>query len=97
MDSVTQANAAGAEESASAAEEMSAQAAELQSLVGELMQIVGGAGKEGYQAITAASYHAPVPQRSVPSANTFGSGVPAGGRHIPDEVIPLDEDMMLEL
>jgi methyl-accepting chemotaxis protein len=42
MDSVTQRNAASAEESASASEEVSSQAAALNDTVGELLQLVGG-------------------------------------------------------
>lgn len=42
LDSVTQSNAANAEESASASEELSAQAKELQSAVDELQGLVGG-------------------------------------------------------
>ncbi len=42
MDQVTQANAAGAEESASAAEELSSQAEELRRMVMDLQAIVGG-------------------------------------------------------
>jgi methyl-accepting chemotaxis protein len=42
MDSVTQSNAANAEESASAAEELSAQAEQLGQMVVELQGVVGG-------------------------------------------------------
>jgi methyl-accepting chemotaxis protein len=42
MDSVTQSNAANAEESASAAEELSAQAEQLSDMVGQLQNVVGG-------------------------------------------------------
>ncbi len=44
IDSLTQANAANAEESAAAGEELSAQSEELYRMVGELVDIVGGAG-----------------------------------------------------
>ena len=105
MDSVTQANAAGAEESASAAEEMSAQASELQSLVGELMQIVGGSSDTGDQAYSGGGYGASTTKFSAPRATKsrapratkFGSGKPAGGNRTPDEVIPLDDDCFIEL
>ncbi|MCP4377789.1 MAG: hypothetical protein GY794_16635 [bacterium] len=42
MDSVTQSNAANAEESASASEELSAQAIQLSGMVGQLQNVVGG-------------------------------------------------------
>jgi methyl-accepting chemotaxis protein len=97
MDAVTQANAAGAEESASAAEEMSAQASELQSLVGELMQIVGGSAGAEYRAPAAGRLGGSPQKFTSPVATTFGSGKPAGGNRKPDEVIPLDEDCFIEL
>ncbi|MBU8870178.1 MAG: methyl-accepting chemotaxis protein [Gemmatimonadales bacterium] len=101
MDSVTQANAAGAEESASAAEEMSAQAAEMQTLVMNLMQIVGGANAEGSSATAGSSpvggQGGSVAKKSKPFANTYGSGKTAGGQKAADEVIPLDEDSLIEM
>jgi methyl-accepting chemotaxis protein len=47
MDTVTQSNAANAEESASASEELSGQAQNLNAMVAELVAIVGGAGDTG--------------------------------------------------
>ena len=44
MDSITQTNAANAEESASASEELSAQSETMLDVVGELSTIVGGVG-----------------------------------------------------
>ncbi len=100
MDSVTQANAAGAEESASAAEEMSAQAAEMKTLVLSLMQIVGGASAAA-SSMSGNSYHGghggSISKKSKPFANTFGSGKAAGAQKSPDEVIPLDEDSLIEM
>jgi methyl-accepting chemotaxis protein len=43
MDNVTQANAAGAEETASQAQELNAQAAELTAVIGRLLVLIGGA------------------------------------------------------
>ena len=43
MDTVTQANAAGAEETAAQAEELNAQAAELTGVIGQLLVLIGGA------------------------------------------------------
>jgi methyl-accepting chemotaxis protein len=98
MDSVTQANAAGAEESASAAEEMSAQAGEMKSLVQELIRIVGSADGGASPVV---GYHggggaAPSKPRKL-KAGKFGGGKPAGSRHVADEVIPLDEDCLIEI
>ena len=47
MDQVTQANAAGAEESASASEELSSQAQELRRMVSDLGRMVGGSRADG--------------------------------------------------
>ena len=46
MNTVTQKNAANAEESASASEELSSQAEELNNMVAELEKMVGGASSE---------------------------------------------------
>jgi methyl-accepting chemotaxis protein len=59
MDKVTQANAAGAEESASAAHELSAQSSDLSALVGQLTQLVGVAGSSGGSAKPAAPTASP--------------------------------------
>ncbi len=50
MDSVTQANAASAEQSASASEELSAQAEALQNIARDLRTLVGGGDREGIEA-----------------------------------------------
>jgi len=98
MDSVTQANAAGAEESASAAEQMSAQAGEMKSLVGDLIQIVGGAGSGASGHSTGVSGHLSLPSRNTaPVARTFGSGKPATSANNVEEVIPLDDDCLIGL
>ena len=99
MDTVTQANAAGAEESASAAEEMSAQAGEMQSLVKELIKIVGSAGAATHTAThSVLGHHGPSAKRGGrPAANHFGSARPQAGRSRLDEVIPLDEDSLIEI
>ncbi|MGE5611452.1 MAG: hypothetical protein ACM359_19540, partial [Bacillota bacterium] len=46
MDKVTQANAAGAEESAAASEELSTQAEQMKGAITELMQLVGAASAQ---------------------------------------------------
>ncbi len=101
MDTVTQSNAAGAEESASAAEELSAQASEMNALVQELMLITSGT--------TATAARPSVPmnsggglrqkiQKTVKRAPApaFGSSS-RNDDFFPDEVIPLDDDCMIEL
>jgi len=106
LDSVTQANAAGAEESASAAEEMSAQAGEMQSLVQDLVQIVGGSddnsGHQGSQfqgpgaggsLMNKLRQKAAPAAASAPVATTSGRG----NAQAMDQVIPLDDDCMIEL
>ncbi|MBU8869524.1 MAG: methyl-accepting chemotaxis protein [Gemmatimonadales bacterium] len=105
LDSVTQANAAGAEESASAAEEMSAQAGEMNSLVQDLVIIVGGTAADGSEfgnhnqaSSSAGSKISKLKKfRSAPEATTFGSGQPKGGAPSPDEVIPLDDDCLIDM
>jgi methyl-accepting chemotaxis protein len=57
MDSVTQQNAANAEESASASEELAAQAEELNKMVAELRGLVGGAGAPQQATSTAQAGH----------------------------------------
>ena len=109
MDTVTQSNAAGAEESASAAEEMSAQASEMRTLVQELVQIVGsndGSAHQGQQRSLGSLLKrkpAALQGHSAPRATTFGSGDALGGAPRPrsqsamDEVIPLDDDSLIEI
>ena len=107
MDSVTQANAASAEESASAAEEMSAQAGEMNSLVQDLVQIVGSASKNsaprgGYGSGGGASpkkSFRPVARKAAPAARSGGfrpAAQKAKSRPM-DEVIPLDDDCLIEI
>ncbi len=93
LDSVTQGNAAGAEESASAAEEMSAQAGEMQSLVQQLARIITGSSSSAAPARSSA----PLTRKKAPWANTFGSAMPKGNNRPVDEVIPLEDDVMMEL
>ncbi len=111
LDSVTQSNAAGAEESASAAEEMSAQAGEMQSLVQRLVAIISGtsegetpamdygqdSGSGGGTFMSKFKKSAPVAAAPAPQAVTFGTAIPSGGKRPADVVIPLDDDMMIEL
>ncbi len=108
LDSVTQANAAGAEESASAAEEMSAQAGEMSSLVQNLVTIIGGAGAGTESAPSAGGWSSGGGQsgtllkklrKAKPAATaTAPQAVSQPGRQQNlDEVIPLDDDCMIEL
>jgi len=101
MDEVTQANAAGAEESASASEELSAQAREMEILVEDLSALVGGGSRSAAPMGNHASVAAAPGKgqsKSKPKAVAFGSGNPAQARNRkPDEVIPLEDDMYVEL
>ncbi len=103
LDSVTQSNAAGAEESASAAEEMSAQANEMQSLVQRLVTIISGAsaGRPSYQPNSGSSGSSggPIAKRIMkqPEAAAQPVSEPFGNSASGDVVIPLDEDCMIEL
>jgi methyl-accepting chemotaxis protein len=89
MDQVTQANAAGAEESAAASEELSAQAENLRGGVRDLIELVGGvvtgpaavrSEKVGVGRTAAAKPH---PTRATVKALT---------KHKPEHVIPLDDE-----
>jgi methyl-accepting chemotaxis protein len=98
MDLVTQSNAASAEESASAAEEMSAQAGEMNTLVQELVKIVGSASTS----VSAYSGHSSGPR--LPKPARFKKSQPAKasvrndlGDFTMDEVIPLDDDSLIEI
>ncbi|MDP6546391.1 MAG: CHASE3 domain-containing protein [Phycisphaerae bacterium] len=95
MDSVTQSNAANAEESASASEELSAQAEQLSGMVVNLQAVVSGASK-GAAAVSDEQFHhdptpvaqttkAPAPRRS--SANTAPTA---------EEILPLSETELAE-
>jgi methyl-accepting chemotaxis protein len=98
MDLVTQSNAASAEESASAAEEMSAQAGEMNTLVQELVKIVGSASENGS---VYTGHHGGL---SLPKPSQFrksrSAKAPAHrdlGDFTMDEVIPLDDDSLIEI
>jgi methyl-accepting chemotaxis protein len=102
MDQVTQNNAANAEESSSAAEELSGQAAELKSMVYVLMEIVGN--KNGHQVSTNLLANKQKQQKALAAGNVSSSTThttPQQPQRInttrtPEEVIPLDDDDMLE-
>ncbi len=112
LDTVTQTNAAGAEESASASEQMSAQAIDMKNLVHDLTAIING-NKTGRQG---SSRFEPGPARPLDSDNSrfkkkdFQGAVSASpiasnpdtkplnnSRPSMDEVILLDEESMIEL
>jgi methyl-accepting chemotaxis protein len=94
MDSVTQQNAANAEESASASEELSAQAEELGKMVGELMAMVGGAGAATVQAVShtaKASFVPDVAGKKPAAAKTHRKPAAAPKRlQNPEDSIPLE-------
>ena len=80
MDTLTQSNAASAEESAAAAEELNAQAVTMKDSVNELLQLVGGQGQASTAKAAApvARTHAvhaaaPAARKSAP-ANSNGNG-----------------------
>jgi hypothetical protein len=75
LDSVTQANAANAEESASASEELAAQAAQMNDVVNELSKLVGGTTR------TLVRHNV---TRQAPTAGTPAS-------HLPADIIPLTD------
>ena len=77
MDSVTQSNAASAEESASAAEELNAQAESLKDAVAQLVAMVGG-GSEPTRALPAAQGRPASPGVRAPKVRSQRSA--AGGR-----------------
>jgi methyl-accepting chemotaxis protein len=96
MDSVTQSNAAGSEESASAAEEMSAQATDMQRLVQDLIQIIRGESGAGAQTFAGQVPHPA--QQSIPSNRKVANHKQSqGNQGVPDEVVFLDEESMIEL
>ncbi|MBT3368223.1 MAG: hypothetical protein HN416_13805 [Nitrospina sp.] len=96
MDTVTQQNAATAEESASGSEEMTAMAEEMKSHVSDLVALVGGKTEEG-----AMSHGRPAPR----GAATAKRGVLGKAKALaapkrkqaarkevtPEEIIPLDD------
>ena len=99
MDTVTQSNAANAEESASASEELSAQAEELMNMVQQLQALVGG--KSGGQGQT--FQHAPAQQHASAGGaklhqadNTWhqiaGDTKPAPSHAAAERALPLDSD-----
>jgi methyl-accepting chemotaxis protein len=83
MDSVTQQNAANAEESASASEELSAQAEELNKMVAELRGLVGGADKgRAAEAPPPKFRHDATRAAKTPAAgNPKAKGHPSGAAH----------------
>ena len=94
MDSITQTNAANAEESASASEELSAQSETMLDVVGELSAMVGGvgAGRSGHGKAR--------PATRLPRAQALqrpNSASKAAHKHVPqitkaEDVIPMDDD-----
>jgi hypothetical protein len=70
MDTVTQSNAANAEESAAAAEELNAQAVAMKDSVAELLQLVGGQGQGKVTRMNSAT----------PSSHAFRIAVPTAKR-----------------
>jgi methyl-accepting chemotaxis protein len=101
MDTVTQANAASAEESASAAEEMSAQAGEMNSLVQDLVRIVGSASTQQAPLVgppAGGGFKAKVPgfsKKAAPAPRKPAAKDPVD--YALDEVIPLDDDCLIEV
>lgn len=83
MDSVTQSNAARAEENASAAEELTAQANALNEAVTELRNIVNGCRAKGHQepgyheALTSAQWKSPTPAGEIPAPRHPTPSLPA--------------------
>ena len=99
MDSITQSNAANAEESASASEELSAQAKELNEMVESLIRIVGGAaatrngraaGSIGHNGLQTPPCRGSVPQRT----DLALAAIDHTDKKIikPEEVIPMGDD-----
>ena len=112
LDQTTQSNAANAEESASASEELSGQARELNDMVKALGCVInGGVCEESYTGeISALSGESRSPQfrkpKAVPrpsaTAMDYGHTEVANVRseaeaRLPEGVIPLDEDEMIEI
>jgi len=102
MDSVTQSNAANAEESASAAEELSAQAEQLSGMVEELQSVVGGsnaaqgggnlnfhADHHDATAVHQTLHQAPKAQPSKTSPKRATATVASTAN---EEAIPMDDD-----
>ena len=63
----------------------------------DIGQDMGGSGGSGGSFISKFKKSAPVAARQAPQAVTFGSAVAANNNRPVDEVIPLDDDMMIEL
>jgi methyl-accepting chemotaxis protein len=95
MDKVTQANAAGAEESASAAQELNAQADLMKQAVGELLQLVGGASTDqdiaGYSPAPEVSRPVLPPEARTKSKELRQLSVPSRGRANGPQAIPLEQ------
>ena len=94
LDSVTQNNAASAEESASAGEELSAQAREMNEMVQSLGRIINGgaAGRMEVPSQPESFRQRPKQRRTQKQFSRSGSG-----RNEENNVIPLDEHEMIEL
>jgi len=96
MDTVTQKNAASAEESASASEELNAQAESMMDIVGDLIGIVTGAGgrtgsisRPERRAATPRKAALPAPQAARrPAVRQKGGPKVAAA----NDVIPMDDD-----
>lgn len=107
LDSVTQSNAANAEESASASEELSSQARELNSMVRTLNQIVNGGSpvqedsqdfQPGGGSVASGSGHSSSGHSQAPAHWKGEESLPKfDDSALPEAVIPLDEDEMIEL
>jgi len=93
MDSVTQQNAATAEQSASASQELNAQAEQLRTLVDELMRLIGGSLRTELRALTQAR---PTPEADLDFWNRAAGSGPIAPRPdeatAPEKVIPFDDD-----
>lgn len=84
MDSITQSNAATAEESASAAAEMRAQSASLQQLVADMRALAGASGKQPHLIAPTVTAHAPaeIPARAAVARSAAPVRTPAVKRSI---------------
>jgi len=96
MDTVTQKNAANAEESAAASEEMNAQAETMKDMVGELMAMVGGAA---HRTVTEQGKPGKTSRQRLPKLSRTTKAVAprkkpaADAKEVrPDQVIPFEQD-----
>jgi len=103
LDSLTQSNAASAEETASASEELSGQARELNVMVGVLGDIIRGGGNKTQATSAGEAFYQPALAAPATATEPWDSDpAPAPVRrpatdHVPQAVIPLDEEEMIEL